>query len=108
MEISDLMSLWGGTAKTNLPLFSGASWEGLIFFKPTLDFQYYKQGAPSVVMLANRFTLKKVASSSASDYDDGMDFSDEDEDTDDDVVTPMKKAKKLDAGLDDEYEIDYI
>ena len=55
MSIPDLISLWGGTEKTPLPHTSGASWEGVIFIKPALDFQYYRQGAPSVVMLGNRF-----------------------------------------------------
>ena len=108
MELNDLISLWGGTPKINLPLSSGVSWEGVIFVKPTFDFQYYRQGAPSVVMLANRFTLKKAESSSAGDYDDGMDFSDEDDDTDDEQLTPLRKTKRLNAGIDDEYDVDDI
>lgn len=110
MTIDDLMSLWGGTSKTNLPMTPGTAWEGVIFIKPNIDFQYYRQGAPSVVMLANRFTIKKAETLSASDYDDGMDFTEDDGDdeNDGDDITSLKKAMRRSPKEDDEYDIDDI
>ena len=40
------------------------------------------------------------------DYDDGIEFSDDD--SDDENMTPLKKTSRLDAGDDDEYGIDDI